>query len=396
MNIENALQEMDLPKIYIRNGKDCYYDTYRKKLVPVTPEEEIRQRVARWLEVQVLVPAECMILEQHLSHYGINTKDRADIVIHKVNTNGELQPLAVVECKAASVVLSDRTAEQCFRYADMLAVDYAFITNGIEIAVFHYDSATDKYHQLAEVPTYSQMLTGDEFRSLETEQLPRPTMEQMLEPEVQKQYAADFIIGPKTTPALAKHIINLFEAFYDQEHCLCRSEGKYFRVVEDLGVRILSYGNASGWDFVSPYRSFLVKDNYGNHQILSLGFNAYGNDQTILCVGIDDYKKSHHALQLLVDKYVTVNGNSMTFNHSGKISVGHMGSGSTKELLTLIQKKMPYIFNCGKIELGNVPADIMLTLDNLALTNLVINLFDYALIRDEYRNNIKNKTSTHS
>ena len=392
MNIEKVLRAMDLPQIYIRNGKECYYDTYRKKLIPVTPEEEIRQRVAKWLEIQLRVPAECMILEQHLSHYGVATKDRADIVIHKVNVMGELQPIAVVECKAANVLLSDRTAEQCFSYADMLAVDYAFITNGIELAVFYYDTIKDKYLQLAEIPSFSQMLAGDACRNLETEQFQRPTLEQMSKPDIQTQYVSDYIIGARTSPSLARHIINLFEAFYDQEHTLCRAEGKYFSVVEDLGVRILSYGNASGWDFVAPYRSFLVKDIHDNHQILSIGFNAYGNDQTILCIGIDDYKKSHHALQLLMDKYVTEQNDMLTFHHSGRIAVGHLGSGSTQELIALTQKKMPYIINSGKIELGIVPVDGLLTLENLELTNLIVNLFDYALLRDEYRKQIKKKS----
>lgn len=380
---------MDLPQVYIRNGKKCYYDTYRQKLIPVTPEEEIRQMVAKWLEAQVHVPARCMILEQHLSHYGVATKDRADIVIHKVNTNGELQPIAVVECKATSVLLSDRTAEQCFNYADMLAVDYAFITNGIDLAIFYYDAAKDKYLQLAEIPSFSQMLAGDVCRTLEIEQIQRPALEQMSEPSVQMQYVADYIIGARTSPSLARHIINLFEAFYDQEHTLCRKEGKYFSIVEDLGVRTLSYGNASGWDFVAPYRSFLVKDIHNNHQILSIGFNAYGNDQTILCVGIDDYKKSHHALQLLMDKYVTTTDNELVFSHTGRIAVGHLGSGSTEELVTLVKKCMPYIFANGKLELGTVRANTLLTLDNMGLTNLIINLFDYALLRDEYRNQIK-------
>lgn len=392
MNVEKVLRAMDLPQIYMRNGKECYYDTYRKKLIPVTPEEEIRQRVAKWLEVQVHVPAQCMVLEQHLSHYRAATKDRADIVIHKVNAKGELEPVAVVECKAASVLLSDRTAEQCFRYAKMLAVDYAFITNGIELVVFYYDTTKDMYLQLAEIPSYSQMLEGDVCRTLETEPLQRPTLEQMSKPDVQTQYVSEYIIGARTSPSLARHIINLFEAFYDQEHTLCRTEGKYFSIVEDLGVRILSYGNASGWDFVAPYRSFLVKDIHGNHQILSIGFNAYGNDQTILCIGIDDYKKSHHSLQLLMDKYVSEQNDMLTFQHSGRIAVGHLGSGSTQELIALIQKKMPYIINGGKIELGAVPVDSLLTLMNLDLTNLVVNLFDYALLRDEYRKQINKKS----
>ena len=34
----------------MREGKECYYDTYRKKLIEITPEETVRQRVASYFE----------------------------------------------------------------------------------------------------------------------------------------------------------------------------------------------------------------------------------------------------------------------------------------------------------------------------------------------------------
>lgn len=35
---------MTLPKIYQREGKECFYDPFRKKLIVVTPEEIVRQK----------------------------------------------------------------------------------------------------------------------------------------------------------------------------------------------------------------------------------------------------------------------------------------------------------------------------------------------------------------
>ena len=37
MEIENELKRIELPKIYKREGKDCYYDTYRKtvRVIPL-------------------------------------------------------------------------------------------------------------------------------------------------------------------------------------------------------------------------------------------------------------------------------------------------------------------------------------------------------------------------
>ena len=46
MIVEKELKAIPLPAIYKREGKECYYDTYRKKLIEITPEETVRQRVA--------------------------------------------------------------------------------------------------------------------------------------------------------------------------------------------------------------------------------------------------------------------------------------------------------------------------------------------------------------
>ena len=86
MIIENTIKEYPLPEKYKRNGKECFYDTYRAKLIPVTPEEIVRQKIAYWCEKNLQVPPYVMILEQHLSHYQIPSKDRADIIIHELTS----------------------------------------------------------------------------------------------------------------------------------------------------------------------------------------------------------------------------------------------------------------------------------------------------------------------
>ena len=45
MNLENA----QLPPIYKRDGKDYYLDPIRQRLIFVTPEETIRQKIIFWL-----------------------------------------------------------------------------------------------------------------------------------------------------------------------------------------------------------------------------------------------------------------------------------------------------------------------------------------------------------
>ena len=390
MFIENIIKEYPLPEKYMRNGKECFYDTYRAKLIPVTPEEVVRQRIAYWCEKNLQVPPQMIILEQHLSHYQLPSKDRADIIIHEETGEG-LLPLAVIECKAASVALSEKTFHQCFSYSDLLQTEYAIVTNGIELLAYKYNADKNKYELLSEPPTYSQMLGREAVIEDPMAVVPRPSYASLFSEETQKRYIEDYIIGSATSVEYRAYAINLLEALLDEEDTL-QNRNASFELIKDLGVRILSYGNAAGFDYVAPYRSFLIKDKTGNNQILSLGFNAYGNDKTILCVAIDDFKKSHHALQLLFDRYMTLHNGTMVFKHNGQISVGHSGSASASDLIRTVKEAYPQLIDeKNKVNLGTVDASNDLHLSSDDVTSFVYNLLEYALIRDEYRESIKGK-----
>lgn len=58
-----------LPLIYKRNGRECYLDPIRKKLIYITPEETVRQKVILYLTDILHVPLREIVSEQHLSHY---------------------------------------------------------------------------------------------------------------------------------------------------------------------------------------------------------------------------------------------------------------------------------------------------------------------------------------
>ncbi len=83
MLIKERLKEIALPKIYMREGKKCYFDTYRKKLIEITPEETVRQKIARLFETEYNVPNEMISLEVPMSYYVQGASGRADIVIHR-------------------------------------------------------------------------------------------------------------------------------------------------------------------------------------------------------------------------------------------------------------------------------------------------------------------------
>ena len=386
MNLD--LNKQKLPDIYIRNGIECYLDTYRDKLVPITPEETIRQKVARWCENTLSVLSEVILIEQALTCYGVNSRDRADIVIHKQTSLG-LLPIAIVECKSPIIVINDRTLEQGIKYADFLNCDYLFLTNGTEFKSYHYEKELDAYIELSIVPTYKDMLEGA-FIELEAEPpFVRPSLLEMHNEVIWKNYTDDWIIAPYSKKQIIPHAINVFECFMDCSYLMDSLIGNQFTLIKDYGIRNLDYGNASGETYFSSYRSFLIQDNYGNHQFVSLGVNAYSENRTILCVAIDDFKKSHHALQLAFDSYMEEGTETIKFAHTGRIAVGHSGSGKASDLIKFVEWKSPDLIKGNKVFLGELPKTELLSFRMSEVQTFTKNLIDYALIRDNYRDKIK-------
>lgn len=167
-----------------------------------------------------------------------------------------------------------------------------------------------------------------------------------------------------------------------------------FRLIEDYGVRLLSYGNASGGHFFGPYRSFLVECD-GNTEFYSIAVTTYWKSsnpdavKTCLVVAHDDEKEAHHALQLVIDENLIVSGKNVDFYHHGRIAVGRMGSGKIDELRQFVAEKRPDLISGKKFYLGRLVNDRLWRMDDPEVIKLIVNLISYSMIRDEYREFVK-------
>ena len=147
------LTNTSLPPVYRRNGRECYLDPIRKKLIYITPEETVRQRVISCLLSTLHVPADMITVEEPLTHYGLKTKDRADIIILAMNEEDELSPITVIECKAESVYLDEKAFSQAQRYSDSLECEYTLLINGHESFCYRFDEESTQYiHAAAKNP----------------------------------------------------------------------------------------------------------------------------------------------------------------------------------------------------------------------------------------------------
>lgn len=398
MDLSNA----KLQPVYQRNGRSCYLDPIRKKLIYVTPEETLRQKVVFYLLHTLKVPAHMIRVEDSLTHYGLNLKKRPDIVILSGSAEGDLFPLAVIECKADTVSLSEKEFHQVSQYSDWLGSTYTVLTNGASSFCYKYDEDAEQYVQIEDLPEYDKMIKGEYVR-INLGELPERYAFEALEEALADCLEDEYFdaISYATPKELAIPLFNLWECLLDTRVKMPVGDYGSFRLIEDYGVRMMSYGNGSGGRFFGPYRSFLVDVN-GSTEFYSIAITTFWKSvwnldekppKTCICVAHDDEKVSHHALQLCAEDNAVCDGDTVKFYHHGRIAVGRIGSGKKAELMRMVGKAFPSILCGDKVCLGSVKNDHLLRLDEPDIIDLVVNLITYAIIRDEYRQIVKNRTN---
>ena len=380
INIENY----DLPDIYIRKQRQCYLDTIRNKLIYITPEETIRQKLVSYLITELKVPQEMIAIEVHLSHYGIRSKNRADIVVCRKEEDGLDYPILIIECKSPDVYLDEKTHLQVFDYCNQVEADYAVVVNGYELFCYKYNYEKNQYDEILKLPTYAEMLDGKYEIIDVVNKNERIAFENYEEVLLKKfaSYSEDYYgegISKSTPLPLAKIALNLSEALYDINYKMPEGKYKLFTLIKDYGVRDLSYGNAGGGKFYGPYRSFLIERNEST-EFISFGITTSTRTEkpdivkTCLCVSHDDEKEMHHALQLIFENNIEIKGDEVKFFHHGKIAIGNCGSGKVDELRIFVKEKYPEIILENKFYLGSLKNDHMWNVDEQDVVKLIENI----------------------
>jgi len=129
-------------------------DVYRKRFVRLTPEEEVRQRFARYLVEKKGFPVSLLMTEYSLKVNKLSR--RCDILVHKPAGH----PVLMVECKAPEVKISQATFDQVARYNMAFRVSYLLVTNGLKHYACLIEFETEKITFLGEIPTYDSLLVN--------------------------------------------------------------------------------------------------------------------------------------------------------------------------------------------------------------------------------------------
>jgi hypothetical protein len=134
-------------------GKHEIFDPVRRKFVALTPEEWVRQNFVSYLITAKDVPLSLIAVEQMLVYNTM--KKRADLLVY----SNKGIPVLMVECKAASVELTQKAFDQIARYNLTLKVPFLIVTNGLRHICSKINFEERSYKFLEEVPDYRQMTT---------------------------------------------------------------------------------------------------------------------------------------------------------------------------------------------------------------------------------------------
>ena len=137
----------------VYNNKEQIFCEWRHRWVRLTPEEWVRQQLLHRMVEQFGYPASRIAVEVPLEkistvHCPISTKQRCDAVVY----DETIRPLMLIECKAETVALTQKTLDQAIIYNRKLNVPYLVLHNGLQTICVNgnnlYPSGLPRYTDL--------------------------------------------------------------------------------------------------------------------------------------------------------------------------------------------------------------------------------------------------------
>lgn len=141
---------MNLPparfKVKNTENRRLIWDVIRKKYLPLTPEEWVRQHVVHFLMHHKNVPTSRILLERAVR--TAQKRSRFDIAL----TSSDGRFSALIECKASTVKLDEAAVYQMQRYAYELRPELLVLTNGLQHLIFQWNDSGQSYYQIENLP----------------------------------------------------------------------------------------------------------------------------------------------------------------------------------------------------------------------------------------------------
>ncbi len=146
------MQQLNLPSFEYRlrdqDGKKYIFDIIRKKFIALTPEEWVRQHFIHFLINQYQYPKPLISVED--AHKVNKMAKRSDVVVYRKDGN----VFMLIECKAPTVKLSQKTMDQLSAYNQHYKASWLVLTNGMKMYVCQMDYDMKKAVFFSELPQY--------------------------------------------------------------------------------------------------------------------------------------------------------------------------------------------------------------------------------------------------
>ena len=134
----------------VYNNKEQIFCEWRHRWVHLTPEEWVRQQLLHRLVEQFGYPASRIAVEQAITVGDANK--RCDAVVY----DQTMQPQIIIECKAETVPLTQKTLDQAITYNRKLNVPYLILHNGPQTICVHGNNT-----YTTGLPRYTDLLRGE-------------------------------------------------------------------------------------------------------------------------------------------------------------------------------------------------------------------------------------------
>jgi hypothetical protein len=134
------------PRITEEEGRLMIFDSIRKKHLVLTPEEWVRQHWIYFLIEKNQYPKGLLVTERGLTYNKL--QKRTDILVR----NQEGAPYLLVECKAPTVPINQKTVDQAAIYHFKLKSNYLILSNGFSHIFLKYDFSKNQFLQEKNLP----------------------------------------------------------------------------------------------------------------------------------------------------------------------------------------------------------------------------------------------------
>lgn len=127
------------------------FDFLRRKYVALTPEEWVRQHFTHFLVGHKGYPQALLANEVELR--AGEKRLRCDTLLY----TREATPRMIIEYKAPSIQIQQKTFDQITAYNLLLKVDYLVVSNGIQHYCCQMDLPERTYRFLTDIPDYTSL-----------------------------------------------------------------------------------------------------------------------------------------------------------------------------------------------------------------------------------------------